>query len=106
MVRVRFVSADGADHTIDIETGISAMEGAVRGGVDGIDADCGGAVSCATCHVHVAPEWYNRLPPAAADEREMLEFAVEPDETSRLSCQIVLTPDLDGLVLNVPASQH
>ncbi len=106
MVSVTFVSATGKEETIAIDAGISAMEGAVRGGIDGIDADCGGAVSCATCHVRVDPDWYARLMPPAADEREMLEFAVEAGPTSRLSCQIVLTPDLDGLILNVPATQR
>jgi len=106
MVLVRFIQADASGQDIDIEPGISVMEGAVRAGVDGIDADCGGAVSCATCHVHVAPEWMGRLAPPDAEEREMLEVATGVDETSRLSCQIRVAADLAGLVLYVPATQR
>lgn len=106
MVSVKFVQANGIEREIDIGAGISAMEGAVRAGVDGIDADCGGALSCATCHVRVAPEWLDRLTPPAPDELEMLEFAVDGDETSRLSCQIHIAPGLDGLVLHIPAAQR
>ena len=106
MVSVKFVQADGAEQDIDIGVGISAMEGAVRAGIDGIDADCGGALACATCHVHVPQPWLDRLAQATADEREMLEFAVDGDATSRLSCQIYLTLDLEGLVLRVPATQR
>lgn len=106
MVAVRFIAAAGGERILDIVEGISAMEGAVKGGVDGIDADCGGAVSCATCHVHVAADWLDRLPPPTAEECEMLDFAIERGSDSRLSCQIVLTPDLDGLTLHIPATQR
>lgn len=106
MVRVNFVQADGSEHALDLSEGTSVMEGAVKGGIDGIDADCGGAVSCATCHVHVPAEWYARLAPPSHDESDMLGFAVEADETSRLSCQIVLSPELDGLVVQIPATQR
>ena len=106
MVCIRFVQADKTEQMVEIATGISMMEGAVKAGVDGIDADCGGAVSCATCHVHVAPDWMDKLPEPAADEREMLEFAVGADATSRLSCQIIANDDLAGLKLHVPATQR
>lgn len=106
MTKVNFVNADGASRSIEIDDGVSAMEGAVRGGVDGIDADCGGQLSCATCHVHVDAEWLSRLAPPTGDEDDLLGFAAGRDERSRLSCQIVISPELDGLVLHVPATQQ
>jgi 2Fe-2S ferredoxin len=105
MVRVIFVS-DGDENTLDIPDGISVMEGAVRGGIDGIDADCGGQLACATCHVHVDATWLDRLAPPNDDEREMLEHAVGVDERSRLSCQLKTSPALDGLLVHIPPSQH
>ena len=76
------------------------------GGIDGIDADCGGQLSCATCHVHVDAEWLASLVPPTGDEDDLLEFAVGRDERSRLSCQIIISPELDGLVLHVPETQQ
>lgn len=105
MALVIFVNADGTKTEIDIEDGISVMEGGVRGGVDGLDADCGGQGACATCHVHVGPDWKKRLAPPSSDEKEMLEYAFEPDENSRLSCQILCNAKLDGLVIHVPSEQ-
>ena len=93
---------------MDIDGGVSLMEGALLGGVDGIDADCGGQLSCATCHVKVAADWLdivNELAPPSDDERAMLEFAHEPDDRSRLSCQISMTSRLDGLKVDVPETQ-
>ena len=82
------------------------MLAAVNNNVPGIVAECGGACSCATCHVHVDPDWYDRLPPPQDMEKDMLEFAIDPDETSRLSCQISITEELDGLVVRTPESQY
>jgi 2Fe-2S ferredoxin len=107
MTRVNFVEAGGKVHAVDVESGISAMEAAVRNGVPGIDGDCGGAAACATCHVHVAPDWIGRTGPAHEGmERDMLEFAEDVNETSRLACQIKLTGELDGLILQLPQKQH
>jgi 2Fe-2S ferredoxin len=106
MVGVTFKTADGVQETIEIDAGTTLMEGAVRGGIEGIDADCGGALSCATCHVRVAPEWTDKLAPPTEAERDMLEFAVEPGPGSRLSCQIVIDPALEGLTVEVPSTQH
>ena len=98
---------DGTPHTFTGRTGKSLMQAAVAAGIEGIAADCGGSLSCATCHVIVAPAWRARLPPAAADEAAMLEMTASPQEAgSRLSCQIVLTPELDGLSAALPASQY
>lgn len=106
MPTVTFVDPDGTRHTLDGEDGMSVMEVAVRNGLDGIEADCGGAAACATCHVYVAPDWIDIAGTATGDEAEMLEFAVDPQAGSRLSCQIRLTAALDGLVVGIPLSQH
>jgi len=106
MATVTFIAADGGEKALDITDGFSVMEGAVRGGIDGIDADCGGEVSCATCHVHVAADWIARLAAPSEDEKDMLGYAVDTDECSRLSCQIFLTPELDGLVVHIPPTQR
>lgn len=106
MATVTFISADGGEKALDITDGYSVMEAAVRGGIDGIDADCGGEVSCATCHVHVAADWLERLAPPGDDEQDMLGYAVDTDERSRLSCQIFVTPELDGLVVHIPPTQR
>jgi ferredoxin, 2Fe-2S len=106
MARIVFEEPGGNDHAVDIPNGQSIMEGAVRNSVVGIDADCGGACSCATCMVYVAQEWRDRLPPKASDEQAMLEFCPHVEESSRLSCQIKVSDALDGLRLKVPASQH
>ncbi|WCT72169.1 2Fe-2S iron-sulfur cluster-binding protein [Sphingomonas naphthae] len=106
MPQVEFKSPDGDSTVLQGEDGFSLMEVAVQNGVDGIDADCGGALTCATCHVYVDPEWLDRLPPIETGEADMLEFAVEPRGNSRLSCQIRLSAALDGLIVEIPVSQH
>ena len=106
MSKVSFVNSGGDSQVVEIDDGISVMEGAVMSGVDGIDADCGGQLSCATCHVHVDAEWLSRVAPPGDDEDDLLGFAVGRDERSRLSCQITMSPELDGLVLHVPETQH
>lgn len=106
MPTVTFVDPDGAQHALTGEEGMSVMELAVRNGLDGIEADCGGACACATCHVYVAEDWVAITGAAGGDEAEMLEFAVAPEAGSRLACQIRLTPALDGLVVRIPVSQH
>jgi 2Fe-2S ferredoxin len=107
MARIKFIAADGSGETeIQAENGVSVMHAAINNGIPGIVAECGGACSCATCHVIVDPEWYAKLPPAQALEKDMVEFAAEKSETSRLSCQITVTDDIDGLVVKVPSSQY
>ncbi len=106
MPTIHFVQADGSRRAIDAEPGEVLMQIARRHQVDGILAECGGVCSCATCHVHIDPAWRRRLPPIAEMEGEMLEFASEVDDASRLSCQIKITAELDGMVVNVPASQY
>jgi 2Fe-2S ferredoxin len=92
---------------VTVDSGITAMEAAVKNGVPQIDGDCGGAAACATCHVYVDPDWIGRTGPAAEGmEKSMLEFAEEVRETSRLACQIAITDELDGLILRLPEKQH
>jgi 2Fe-2S ferredoxin len=106
MAKITFIQPDGAEQVVDIPEGWSIMEGAVRAGVIGIDADCGGACACATCHVQVEPEWAAKLPLKSEMEETMLDFAIQPKPNSRLSCQLRVTSEMDGLTVRVPSSQH
>jgi len=106
MATIKFISADGSETEITAENGISVMTAAVNNGIEGIIAECGGAASCATCHVIVDPEWYSRLPEPQSIETDMLEFAAERSDTSRLSCQLKVSDDIDGLVVRIPESQY
>lgn len=105
MVKVIFSKAGKDDRSIEAPEGETLMHTALANDIHEILADCGGALSCATCHVHIAPEWIDLVGQPSADETAMLEMAVDPDETSRLSCQIVLTGELNGLRVNLPRSQ-
>jgi len=106
MPKVKYIESNGKEHDVDVPAGWSVMEGAVKNLVPGIDADCGGACACATCHVYVDKEWLGKLPPKADMEETMLDFAQDVESSSRLSCQIKVTPELDGLVVRLPKSQH
>lgn len=114
MINITFYDIHNANNaervagtTVQVETGQSLMTAAINAGIDAIAADCGGTLTCATCHVMVDAPWTEKLPPASPDELDMLDFAASPVQpTSRLSCQIRLTPELDGLVVHLPASQH
>ena len=106
MPKVKFIAADGSEKEIDAQNDVSLMMNAINNGIDGIVAECGGACSCATCHVIVDPEWYGKLPEPQNLEKDMLEFVAEPSDTSRLSCQINMTDDLDGIVVTVPSAQY
>ena len=105
MAKITYVEHDGTEHVLDIKTGLSVMEGAVKNNVPGIDADCGGACACATCHVYVAEEWKDVVGPAQPMEEDMLDFAFDVRPNSRLSCQIKVRDELDGLVVTVPERQ-
>ena len=106
MPKITYIAFDGTETTVEAKEGMSVMQTAVNNGVDGIVAECGGACSCATCHVYVDEGWFDKLPEALAMEREMLDFVMSPEPTSRLSCQIKVTADLDGLVVKTPESQY
>ena len=99
--------ADGTTHRISGRVGASLMQAVVAAGLEGVAADCGGCLTCATCHVIVAPAWRQRLPPPASDENSMLDLTAHPREAgSRLSCQVVLTAALDGLEARLPPTQY
>ena len=105
MPKITYVDVDGRSRTVDLAEGVSVMEGAVLNGVPGIEAVCGGACSCATCHVYVEPQWLERLPEPAELETAMLEFASGTQANSRLACQLRVTAGLDGLIVRTPKSQ-
>ncbi|WP_279479829.1 2Fe-2S iron-sulfur cluster-binding protein [Aureimonas sp. SK2] len=105
MTAITFIGQDGTRYDIDAPDGSSVMQAAIRNDVPGIDADCGGACACATCHVYVDEAHAERLAPMDAMEEDMLDFALDVRPNSRLSCQIRVRPDLAGLVLTVPARQ-
>ena len=105
MTKLTIVAFDGTRFDIEAESGSTVMENAVRNSVPGIEAECGGACACATCHVYVDEAWTEKVGPPAPMEEDMLDFAFEVKPTSRLSCQIKIKPELDGLVVNVPERQ-
>lgn len=108
MPKVTYIEHDGAEHQVDVPVGLSVMRGAVDNNVPGIDADCGGECACATCHVYVDPEWLPKTgtPEPGSQEASMLSFAAAAEPNSRLSCQIPMREDLDGLVVRMPEGQH
>jgi 2Fe-2S ferredoxin len=106
MPKIKYIEHNGKEHDVDVAVGLSVMEGAVKNLVPGIDADCGGACACATCHVYVDQAWLGKLAPKSDMEETMLDFAQELEPNSRLSCQIKVTPELDGFVVRMPKSQH
>ena len=106
MAKITYVEHDGTEHIIEVKPGLSVMEGAVKHNIPGIDADCGGACACATCHVYVDEAWRDRTGTPTAMEESMLDFAEAVEPNSRLSYQIKVTDALDGLVVRMPENQH
>ncbi|WP_340589085.1 2Fe-2S iron-sulfur cluster-binding protein [Erythrobacter alti] len=108
MAKVTYISSSGASQTVDVEDGETVMRGAMENGIDGIIAECGGGLACATCHCYVDDAWADKTgTPTSQDERDMLEMtACEIKSTSRLSCQIDITEALDGLVVHLPEAQY
>ncbi|SHO66967.1 ferredoxin, 2Fe-2S [Pseudoxanthobacter soli DSM 19599] len=105
MARITYITFDGTTYEVDAAPGSTVMENAVRNDIPGIDAECGGACACATCHVYVEPEWMEAVGSAEPMEEDMLDFAYDVRPNSRLSCQIKVTPELDGLVVHTPERQ-
>jgi 2Fe-2S ferredoxin len=105
MPKITYIEHDGTAHTVDVAEGLSVMEGAVNNAVPGIDADCGGACACATCHVYVDPAWMDKAGARNPMEEDMLDFAFDVRDNSRLSCQIKVSDALDGLRVTVPEKQ-
>ena len=105
MSKITYIDSSGNSKTIDVENGLSVMEGAVQNNIPGIDADCGGGMACATCHVYVKEEWFNKLDKPEDAEQDMIDMAFEPKKNSRLSCQLIVSDKLDGLVVTTPSKQ-
>ena len=105
MTKIKYIEFNGEEHEVDVQNGLTVMEGAIKNKIPGIDADCGGACACATCHVYVQKEWLSQLPSKEDTEEDMLDFAFEVKENSRLSCQLTVTDELDGLVVDLPEKQ-
>ena len=105
MAKITYTDQQGNSKTLDVENGLSVMEGAIQNDVPGIDADCGGSMACATCHVYVEEKWLDKLPKAEEGEVDMIDMAFEPKKNSRLSCQIIVTDELDGLKVTTPKKQ-
>ena len=105
MAKITYQNNDGSSKTIEVENGLSVMEGAIQQDIPGIDADCGGSMACATCHVYVEEKWLNKLPQAEDAEVDMIDMAYEPKKNSRLSCQLIVSDELDGMVVTTPTKQ-
>ena len=105
MPKITYRTQDDKTHIIDVQNGLTVMEGAIQNDIPGIDADCGGGMSCATCHVYVNEEWLDKLPEKEDGEEDMLDMAFEPKKNSRLSCQLIVSDILEGLVVSIPSKQ-
>ena len=105
MPKITYIDSAGEQRTIDVQKGLSVMEGAIQNKIPGIDADCGGSMACATCHVYVKEDWFDKINKKNEGEDDMLDQAYEPKKNSRLSCQIIVSDDLDGLVVDMPEKQ-
>ena len=105
MPKITYKDKLGNSKTLEVENGLSVMEGAIQNDVPGIDADCGGSMACATCHVYVEEKWLDKLPKIEEAEVDMIDMAHEPKKNSRLSCQLIVSNELDGLIVTTPIKQ-
>ena len=105
MAKITYIDNEGSSRTIEVENGLSVMEGAIQKDIPGIDADCGGSMACATCHVYVEEKWFDKLPKTEDAETDMIDMAYEPKKNSRLSCQIIVSDEFDGLTVTTPSKQ-
>ena len=105
MTKIIYITHENKTHTIDVQNGLTVMEGAVQNDIPGIDADCGGGMACATCHVYVKEDWLDKLPTKEDGAEDMLDMAYEPKQNSRLSCQLIVSDELDGLEVTIPEKQ-
>ena len=105
MSKITYIEHNGKSHSINVQNGLTVMEGAIQNNIPGIDADCGGSMACATCHVYVKEEWFNKLPKKEDGEEDMIDMAYEPNKYSRLSCQLTVSNDLEGLTVQLPEKQ-
>ena len=105
MTKIIYIEHNGKEHTIDVQNGLTVMEGAIQNDIPGIDADCGGSMACATCHVYVKDDWYDKLDEKSEGEDDMIDQAYEPKKNSRLSCQITVSDKIEGLTVHLPKKQ-
>ena len=105
MAKITYIEHSGKSHVVEVPKELTVMEGAVQNNIPGIDADCGGSCACATCHVYVDEKWFSKLPNKENAEEDMLDMAFEPNKFSRLGCQIMISNDLDGMVVKMPSKQ-
>ena len=105
MPKITYIDNQENSKTIDVENGLTVMEGAIQNNIPGIDADCGGSMACATCHVYVEEKWLDKLPKAEEAEVDMIDIAFEPKKNSRLSCQLIVSDELNGLIVTTPEKQ-
>jgi len=105
MPKITYIEHSGKSHVVDVPNELSVMEGAVQNNIPGITADCGGACACATCHVYVDEKWFDKLKKKDEAEQDMLDMAFEPNKFSRLSCQISVSDELDGMAVKIPSKQ-
>ena len=105
MPKITYVEHGGSEHVVEVSTGLTVMEGAIQNDIPGIDADCGGSMACATCHVYVEEKWLDKLPKPEEAEVDMIDMAFEPKKNSRLSCQLIVSDELDGLKVTTPSQQ-
>jgi len=103
--KITYISHNGNKNTVEVPVGLTVMEGALQNNIEGIDADCGGSMACATCHVYVPENWFSKLEKMQDAEQDMLDMAYEPKKNSRLSCQIIISDQLDGLEVTTPIKQ-
>ena len=105
MAKITYIDKDKNSKTIEVENGLTVMEGAIQNNIPGIDADCGGSMACATCHVYVEEKWLDKIPKAEEGEIDMIDMAFEPKTNSRLSCQLIVSNEFDGLIVTTPEKQ-
>ncbi len=105
MPKITYIEHTNKKHIIEVSKNTSVMEGAIQNNITGIDADCGGSMACATCHVYVDEKWFNKLEKKHEAEEDMLDMAYQPNKFSRLSCQLIVSDELDGLVVRMPSKQ-
>ena len=105
MAKITYIEHTNKKHIVEVPNNMSVMEGAVQNNIPGIDADCGGSMACATCHVYVDEKWFNKLQKKDESEEDMLDMAYQPNKFSRVSCQLIVSNELDGLILKIPSKQ-
>ena len=105
MAKITYITHDNQKHEVEVQNGLTVMEGAVQNDIPGIDADCGGSMACATCHVYVKDDWYDKLDEKSEGEDDMIDQAYDPKKNSRLSCQITVSDKIEGLIVHLPEKQ-